>query len=153
MRKNLILVISLILCIFTTLASAKNVRDLDNNLIDFKELQGKWVLINFWASWCEPCVNEISEFNKLYTKSGDKVKVFAVNFDDLSANEQKQLGEKYTIKYPALLQSSIGDLELGDVPVIPMTFVFNPQGRLATKLYGGQTLASLEKSLNDLAQQ
>ena len=142
-----------ILCIFTNIASAQHVRDLNNNVIDFKDLQGKWVLINFWASWCEPCVNEIAEFNKLYAKHSNKVEIFAVNFDALNPTEQKEVVKKYNIKYPALLQSSVENLKLGNVQVIPMTFIFNPQGRLTTKLYGGQSLASLEKSLNDLEQQ
>lgn len=152
MQKFINLIICVSLCVFTNLASAHYVRDLNNKVIDFKDLQGKWVLINFWASWCEPCINEISEFNKLYAKRGDKIEIFAVNFDSLNPTEQKETVKKYDIKYPALLQSSVKNLNLGDIQVIPMTFIFNPQGRLTTKLYGGQSLASLEDALNDLVQ-
>lgn len=153
MRKLRQLIFLLTFCLISSLASAKFVQDVDKNVIDFKELQGKWVLINFWASWCEPCVNEIAEFNKLYTKHSKDVAMFAVNFDALSAADQKDISKKYAIQYPTILQDSVNNLQLGDIPVIPMTFIFNPQGELATKLYGGQTLASLEKTLSDLAQQ
>lgn len=153
MRKLVQTFLTLTLFLISSLASAKYVQDVDRHVIDFKDLNGKWVLINFWATWCEPCVNEIAEFNKLYTKRSKDIAMFAVNFDALSVDEQKDIAEKYAIKYPTILQDSINNLQLGEIPVIPMTFIFNPQGELATKLYGGQTLASLEKTLNDLAQQ
>lgn len=126
------------------------VTDINNNEINFSTLKGKWVLINFWASWCEPCVNEIHEFNKLLKKHKNDIKIFAVNYDYLTTDEQINLANKYAIQYTNLTKSSIKILNLGDISVVPVTYIFNKQGNLATKLYGGQTVASIEKVLQDL---
>lgn len=153
MRKLKQLIFLLTFSLLSNIAQAKFIQDVDKHVIDFKDLQGKWVLINFWATWCEPCVTEIAEFNKLYTKHAQDIALFAVNYDALSADEQKDIAKKYAIQYPSILQDSVNNLKLGDIQIIPMTFIFNPQGELATKLYGGQTLTSLEKTLNDLERQ
>ncbi len=143
------------LCLFTCTTFANNspvLLDINNNKIEFTKLKGKWILINFWASWCEPCVTEIQEFNKLSAKHKNTMRIFAVNYDSLNAKEQKSIAQKYAINYPSLIQSSINKLNLGNIPVIPITYIFNPQGKLATKLYGGQTVASIEQTISDLEQ-
>ncbi len=124
--------------------------DINHNKIDFETLKGKWILVNFWASWCEPCVNEIHEFNKLSEKYKDTIRIFAVNYDSLNPTEQKNIANKYEIKYPTLLQSSTKNLNLGHIPVIPITYIYNQQGKLVSKLYGGQTVASIEETIKEL---
>lgn len=137
----------LILCLDTSLAQPV-VLDLNHKKIDFSSLRGKWILVNFWASWCEPCLLEIQEFNKLAKKHQNTMRIFAVNFDSLNEAAQKTAADKFAIEYPSILQNSATNLKLGDIPVIPLTYVYNPEGKLITKLYGGQTVASIEKALN-----
>lgn len=122
-------------------------QDLDGHDIPFNSLKGKWVFINYWASWCHPCVDEIAELNRFYTQhKTDNVAVFAVNFD-APRYKQQRLIRKFSIQYPSLLANSVAALPLGNIEVVPITFVFNPQGELATTLYGGQTLASFNEIL------
>lgn len=118
---------------------------LDAKPLAFSGLQGKWVFINYWASWCEPCLEEIPELNQFYASNKNKVVLYAVNYDMLSVEMQKRLISHYHIQYPALIKDPAGDLNLGDIRGIPVTFVFNPHGELVTTLYGGQKAAYLRQ--------
>lgn len=113
--------------------------------IDFSSLKGRWVLINYWASWCQPCLDEINALNQFYQSQKDKVALFAVNFDALPPHQQRQLIQQFGISYPSLMQDPGSALQLGEIRGVPATFVFNPQGQLVKTLYGGQTLQSLNR--------
>ncbi|MFC3908352.1 TlpA family protein disulfide reductase [Legionella dresdenensis] len=120
---------------------------LEGKQINFSALKGKWVLINYWASWCHPCIDEIAELNRFYQTHKDNVALFAVNFDALPLAEQKDLARKYELTYPALAEDPGSALNLGDIRGVPVTFVFDPEGNYRETLYGGQTEASLAKAV------
>jgi len=123
-------------------------KDIQDNNTLFTSLQGKWVIFNYWASWCQTCIDEIPEFNRFYQKhKKDGVALFAVNYDTLPLNRQKYLIKKLNILYPALLADPGRELGLGDITGIPTTFIFNPQGELVNTLYGGQDLEALEQAI------
>jgi thiol-disulfide isomerase/thioredoxin len=114
----------------------------------FSQLKGKWVFINYWAEWCHNCLAEIPEFNRFYSShQSDSVALFAVNYDALPVEEQNQLIKRYSIQYPSLAQDPSQELKLGDIPGVPITFVFNPEGKLVNKLYGPQTLKQLNAEI------
>ncbi len=129
------------------LSSKVTLQAIDGQNIPFDSLKGKWVLINYWASWCQPCLDEVSELNRFYKDKKDKVALFAVNYDLLPLPNQLALIRKYNINYPSLSQDPGPALELGDIRGVPATFVFNPEGKLSTVLYGGQTLFGLNQAL------
>lgn len=131
-----------------SLATPVLLTTLDGQQTPFTQLQGKWVLINYWASWCQPCIDEISELNRFYQQNSDKIALFAVNYDGLPRDEQTRLLKKFRIHYPALASDPGPDLGLGDIRGVPVTFVFDPQGHLSDTLYGGQTLAHLNEAIN-----
>ena len=133
--------------IFTSSAHADAVlQNLNGDDISLSSLKGKWVFINYWASWCRPCIDEIAELNRFYEQNQAKnVAVFAVNYDALPLNKQQRLVRKFNIRYPSLKQNPAALLHLGNISVVPITFVLNPQGQLIDTLYGGQTIASLNE--------
>ena len=134
------------LCVFTTtvLNAAVVLHPIHGKQIPFSELQGKWVLINYWASWCQPCLDEIPELNRFYDNNNkEKLALFAVNYDMLPDEMQQKIIQHYDIHYPALKKDPAGSLHLGDIRGVPVTFVFNPQGELTDTLYGGQTAKHL----------
>lgn len=121
-------------------------KDIQGQSTSFSALKGKWVLINYWAGWCQSCVDEIPELNRFYQNhKKDPVALFAVNFDDLSLFEQQNLIRKYNISYPTLLNDPAGNLSLGDITGVPVTFIFNPKGKLVKTLFGGQTAETLDE--------
>jgi thiol-disulfide isomerase/thioredoxin len=143
------ILLSLILLVTATANQADVLlKDTQGNNISFFSLKGKWVLINYWASWCETCIEEIPELNRFYHKhEQDKVALFAVNYDALPLYKQNNLIKKLNIQYPSLLKDPAFPLGLGDIPGVPVTFVFNPQGKLVHTLYGGQDSKTLEKAI------
>ncbi len=147
MRTLRSLFIAAILIVVTHIAVADNVlQTLNGDDIALSSLKGKWVFINYWASWCRPCIDEIAELNRFYEHNrANNVVVFAVNYDALPTNKQQRMVRKFNIRYPSLKQNPAALLHLGDISVVPITFVLNPRGQLIDTLYGGQTMASLNE--------
>jgi len=144
-----LLVAAALLFTTTSFALASPVlKSLQGRNIAFSSLKGKWVYINYWASWCESCLNEIPAFNRFARRNKNKAVVFAVNYDALPTRDQKRLVAQYNIKYPSLTTDPARALNLGDIRGVPMTFVFNPEGRLVKTLYGPQTAATLKRAMN-----
>lgn len=122
-------------------------QDTEGHSIPFSSLKGKWVFINYWASWCNTCVDEIPELNRFYEKYQDSVVVYAINFDNPSLYQQNRLVKKFQIRYPSLVNNPGEALGLNDIPGIPVTFIFNPEGKLSSTLYGGQSVRTLEDAM------
>lgn len=138
------LLFSLVLFFSMALTHANTVLTrLDGKDIAFEQLKGKWVFINYWATWCAPCLEEIPHFNRLASEKKGSVVVFGVNYDAVSAKEQRQLSRQYNLRYPSLLNNPAEILRLGDIRGVPVTFIFNPQGQLQEVLHGGQSYENL----------
>src|SRR5690242_6309341 len=92
--------------VFTTVQGEK---------IPFSSLKGKWVIINYWAGWCQTCVDEIGEFNAFYKSNKNKIALFAVNYDTLPLNEHKAMIKRVGIHYPSLAKNPGRQLGLGSI--------------------------------------
>lgn len=140
--------ILVLFCLFaaTTLNAETVLYPINGRSISFSELQGKWVFVNYWASWCGPCLDEIPELNQFYENNPkEKFALFAVNYDMLPEGMQQQVTNHYNIHYPALKKDPAHALRLGDIRGVPVTFIFNPQGKLTETLYGGQKAKQLSR--------
>jgi len=143
-------ILLVVLCSLMTFYSYASIRlqQINGQDIPLSTLSGKWVLINYWASWCKSCLEEIPEFNRFYdTIKHQQVALFAVNYDALPVDKQQQLIKQLDIHYPSLKEDPAKALELGDIRGVPVTYVFNPQGVLAATLYGGQTAKTLKRTM------
>lgn len=119
---------------------------LSEKKLPFSKLSGKWIFINYWASWCDSCLHEIPQLNQFYDKyKNQNVALFAVNYDMLPMEQQQFLNQRLNIHYPALSKDPADELNLGEIRGIPVTFVFNPEGKLLGALYGEQNERSLAK--------
>ena len=120
----------------------------DNKKIFLDELYGKWVIINYWADWCPPCIKEIPELNKLNAKYSDELNVFLFNFDRLEGEELKNQLKKIDAKVPSLITDPQSIYNFTIPESLPVTFVINKKGELSNILQGPQTLEEIEKFLN-----
>lgn len=147
--KILLSILFLIVSVSTSQAEIL-LRDTHGQSTSLSLLKGKWLLINYWAGWCKTCIAEIPEFNKFYQRhKSDPIALFAVNYDVLPLFEQNNLINKLGITYPNLSHDPAKELSLGDILGVPVTFIFNPKGKLVKTLYGGQTARSLDKAIRN----
>lgn len=120
-------------------------KEINGQDISLKSLKGKWVFINYWAAWCQPCVEEIAALNRFFTNNKQKVAVLAFNYDNLPVKQQLQIIKRHKITYSSLLSDPAKQLHFSPIVGLPTTFVLNPEGKLTRTLYGPQTLYSLNQ--------
>ena len=103
-----------------------NINGKMENLADYK---GDYVLVNFWAYWCGPCIKEFPALNKLYESlKSENLKIIAVHAGPLGA-----AGEQFLQSHPVSFQILVDDktnLKLWRVPVLPVTYLVDPDGNL-----------------------
>lgn len=115
------------------------------NMADWRQ---KWVIINYWASWCDACAKEIPQLNLFYQRHQDTVVLVGVNYDNLSADNLLSVVNALHIRFPVLRTNPAKALGFPDLGVLPTTFVINPEGKIVKQLFGPQTAVGLEDIIN-----
>lgn len=124
--------------------------DTNGKTVQLANLQGKWVVVNVWASWCDGCIKEIPELNHFYqTRPGD-VEIFGVNFDQLPLDMLQKAIQTAKIAFPVLISNPGSAWHLDDVSVLPTTFILNPHGKVVKVIIGTSTAKSLSAVLQQL---
>ncbi len=118
----------------------------DTNL---NKLNGNWIVINYWADWCAPCIKEIPEFNE-FAKENNDLLVFTFNFDQLDEDDLKPVAKKFNIEVPSIVTHPRDIWGIQTPPAVPATFFINPDGDLALSLFRPQTKDDLNKFFFDL---
>jgi thiol-disulfide isomerase/thioredoxin len=132
----------LMLALAAVLTACGSDKPQTHTTLDLGALQGQWVVVNYWAKWCKPCIKEIPELNALDSKY-PQVAVFGVNYDGVTGDELAQQVDELNIGFPTLPQDPATELGTDRPMVLPTTLVLNPDGRLVQTLVGPQTLESL----------
>jgi thiol-disulfide isomerase/thioredoxin len=112
------------------------VNDLDGNPVSTAEWDGKIVILNFWATWCPPCREEIPELIALANRYKDRLQIIGASVDDSSPEEVKQFAKAMGMNYPIVMASREMVSEYGGVPALPTSFVINKDGRVVQKHVG-----------------
>jgi len=127
--------------------------DINDKPVSLSDYRGKWVVINYWATWCEHCAHEMPELQALVKKYPDKVCVLGVNFDGATQDEIHKTQKKIGITYPLLQQLSLEKYGIDPIESLPVTFIFCPQGVLRATLHGPQTAEKIAQLTNLAASQ
>jgi thiol-disulfide isomerase/thioredoxin len=107
-------------------------------------LVGRWQVINYWATWCGPCITEIPELNELAEDRADSLVVLGVDFDAPAAPAVARASiEKMVIDFPVLASDPSARWGLSMPEVLPTTVLINPKGELHQILVGPQTKTSI----------
>ena len=106
------------------------------------DLKGQWLVINYWARWCKPCIEEIPELNEL-DHSFDTVTVLGVNYDGATGEELQAQAAELGVRFQLLEHDPSAELGVRRPVVLPTTLIVAPDGTHKTTLVGPQTAASL----------
>ena len=128
---------------------------------NIEEYKGKVVVINFWATWCGYCVQEIPEFEKVYKEFGSNKKDVIIlgvagpkskeNQNNVDVEKDKVISflKKKNIIYPSLMDETGKSFDDYKVRALPMTYVINKDGYLEGFVSGAITADQLRKAVND----
>lgn len=111
--------------------------DHKGNALSGADLQGRWMVVNYWAEWCAPCRHELPEFNRL--AENPEVVVLGVNYDGITGEALSDLADEMDIRFAVVGQDFVDSFGLDRPQVLPTTYVFNPEGELLHSLAGPQT--------------
>ncbi len=108
-----------------------NLKTLNNNYLNSKDFLGSYVLVNFWATWCKPCVKEMPSLNKLNSIFKDKknFKIIAINIGQSKKDVDMFIKNTSKIDFTILLDPDL-DLSSWNVKAIPTTFLVNSKGKI-----------------------
>lgn len=119
----------------------------------WRDLRGQYVVINYFAEWCAPCLRELPELNRFNQMiAGDAIKLFGVSFDALSSDALAQLADKYEIGFELILTEPAPSLPLERPQSLPATFIIGPDGKLIKQLMGEQHADDLAALISALKQ-
>ena len=139
-------------CLLLLFACQKNdIEVFNGSNTNLDKLKGNWVVINYWADWCAPCIKEIPELNEFANENKD-ILVFTFNFDQLDQEDLAPVANKFNIKVPSLVTHPRDIWGIKTPPAVPATFFINPNGELSLSLFRPQTKDALNSILMDLKQ-
>jgi thiol-disulfide isomerase/thioredoxin len=125
--------------------------DLEGRQISTASLRGKVVLVNFWATWCPPCREEIPDLIALQNKYKDQLQIIGVSQDSGSVEEVRRFAAEHRMNYPTVMSTPEIEKLFPGVYALPTTFVLDRDGRLAQKHVGLLNAAVTETETRSLA--
>ena len=107
--------------------------------IDLKAYRGQWVLINFWATWCPPCIEEMPSLELFYRKyQKENMTVLAVSIDKGSPDKVADFVKSYGLTFQIFHDPAAEAASKFNVSSLPATFVLNPEGEIVSHALGGR---------------
>ena len=117
--------------------------------IRLSDLEGKGVMLNFWATYCKPCEAEMPYMESLYPEYHDDIEIVAVSLDANELVIQKFIN-KYDLTFPIVHDTTSEVMDLYSIGPIPSTLFIGPDGQIVDKVAGALTLESLEGHFQEI---
>jgi cytochrome c biogenesis protein CcmG/thiol:disulfide interchange protein DsbE len=116
---------------------------LDGKMVSLSDYRGHVVLVNVWATWCPPCVDEMPSMEKLYRElKGENFEILAVSIDALGKKAVAPFMKKYNLSFPALMDPDGTIKTLFQTTGVPESFIINQEGILIEKVIGPKDWAT-----------
>lgn len=119
-------------------------KDLEGKTHTLAGYKGKWVIVNYWATWCPPCLEEIPDLIALHEKRKDMA-ILGVALEYKDAREVRAFVDDNLMSYPVILGDEKLIRQIGPADVLPTTYLYNPQGQLVKVRRGLITRQYIEK--------
>ena len=122
--------------------------DTKGNIFTEKNTRGKYLVVNFWATWCTPCLKEIPAFVKFYDENSDHVEILGLDFEPVDLVIINDYVERFSINYPIVLYDEDNDSEysnFGEIVGMPTTQIYSPEGKLLHTFMGEITIDDLNE--------
>ena len=126
-------------------------QDLEEAAQSLNQYRNQWVIVNFWATWCGPCIREIPELMAFADRHSEQVQVLGIAFEKTPIDEIRAFVAEFGVSYPVLI--------IGEQPLVPMeplkglpsTFLISPKGQVVDSYVGPVTADQLADWLNQHA--
>jgi peroxiredoxin len=123
-------------------------KDLDGKDVRFDAFKGKVVVLDFWATWCPPCVGEVPRFVGLQRKyAQDGLVVVGVSVDSNGPGPVRAFATKHGVNYPMLMANDQIISAFGGVDSFPTTYIIDREGKIRDRKVGAVSPAQFEKTL------
>ena len=128
------------------------VKDFHGSVLSSVDLRGKVVLIDFWATWCQPCKKEMPGYQKLVDRYGSRgFAVVGFKFDTMmDMEEPAHFAERVGVRYPLAVAADDVKQKFGGIEGLPTTMLYDRQGILRKKVIGFESTEAFEEDLKPL---
>ena len=129
------------------LTPALKVSTIEGKTYDLAEHRGKWVVVNFWATWCAPCLKEMPELSALDAMR-EHIEVVGLAYEEIDAAAMRDFLKAHPVVYPIAIVDTYNPPQDFDTPRgLPMTYLIAPDGQVAKKILGPVTAHSIEAAI------
>lgn len=113
-----------------------SIKTLDGKTFDLAEHKGRWVILNFWATWCSPCIKELPELSRFVTAHRN-VRAIGLAYEDTEVAEIKAFLSKHPVSFPIAQVDTFDPPKSLETPRgLPTTYLVAPDGTVAKKFMG-----------------
>ena len=119
---------------------------INGSKVNLNQYQGRWLVVNYWATWCPPCIIEMPELQAFHDEHVDKgAMVIGINAENISKQQLVTFLDDYFITYPNFVAGPTQQSELGLIPGLPTTFMVSPEGKVVARQVGPVTREMIEQ--------
>jgi len=124
------------------------VTTVDGQPYELAQQRGHWVVVNFWATWCKPCLKEMPELSAMAKSDKDTVRIIGLAYDDIEDADLKAFVDKNPVDYPLAKVDVYNPPADFETPRgLPMTYLIAPDGRVAKRFLGPVTPAQIREAI------
>lgn len=136
--------------LFSSLASAQQVadfsfKDINGKQHRFSDYKGQWVIVNYWSTYCGPCIAELPALKRLAAQYRGKVTVLGMDAGETPDQQMKQFIRQKGINYTVVPTQDSSMFALGLIYGVPTTFIVSPQGQIVDTHMGVITLQQMQR--------